>query len=444
MSVESAGCPPLLGESDQRFLLSLRDHPAAPAYNFECDDLLNAEDLQWVHQFEAALAALPPRWKHGQPPDWVPVFARRCLTEVPFYRDYGHSEWSESLPCLGRTPLRDEPERLIPEGIDQGPMFIYDTSGTTGTSLNIHGHPVTAACYLPLLRKAVERHGGKLVGGPQRVSIALVFYQQKTLTYPALSSVLEGAAFVKLNLHENQWKTPRDRIDYLEAWNPEILSGNPLSLGELARLDVKLQPSAIISTSMALLPALRQELEERFQCPAIDFYSMSECRCIASRSGPGAWGLLAHDVYVEILDEKGRLCPPGVRGEITLTGGRNPYLPLLRYRTGDFAAMTWQGDEPLLIGLEGRAPVKFYRADGSWLNNIDVTGLLADLPLPQFALHQDRDLNLHFRYRGQTELGETCRERLLTLFGDSLEVFLESVEPGELLENKWIAYTSDL
>ncbi len=53
---------------------------------------------------------------------------------------------------------------------------------------------------------------------------------------------------------------------------------------------------------------------------------MSECRCLAARSRGKHDSLLAQDVYVEI---------PGERGEITLTGGRSPYLPLLRYRTSD-------------------------------------------------------------------------------------------------------------
>jgi len=42
---------------------------------------------------------------------------------------------------------------------------------------------------------------------------------------------------------------------------------------------------------------------------------------------------------VEIVGDSGAPLPSGEFGEIAVTGGRNPYLPLLRYRTGDFAAL---------------------------------------------------------------------------------------------------------
>lgn len=444
MANQNAADETLLTDSDRRFLLALRQHPAAPHYNYECGDMLDADDLYWVRRFEESLRLCPPRWRPGQPPPWVADFAQRCLAEVPYYQQYGRTQWSADLPSLGRTVLREVPEQLVPVGMPLDKMVVFPTSGTTGNHLRIPSHPVTAACYLPLLRKAVEAEGGRLQGGPGRVSIALLFYQQSTLTYPSISSFLEGAGFLKLNLHENQWRSPEHRIDYLETWNPEVISGNPLSLAELARLDIKLTPSAIISTAMALLPGDRRQLQERFGCPVIDFYSMSECRCVASRGQDTRYSLLAQDVYVEILGPDGFPCAPGERGEITLTGGRSPFQPLLRYRTGDFAAMTWEEDIPYLVDLEGRAPVRFYRADGSWLNNIDVTCVLRDLPLRQFCLHQARDLSLRFVFRAGPVSESTLTQRLRNLFGKGIDLEVVGAGGQELLENKWISYTSEV
>lgn len=442
-AVWNAEDEPLLTDSDRRFLFSLRDHPSAPRFNYACGESLDAEGLQWVHQFEEALRASPPRWRHGRHPEWVELFAERCLSEVPFYQAYGRRRWSADLPCLPRQSLRDRYRELIPRGAPIEEMVEYYTSGTTGNSLQVPSHPVTAACYLPLLRKAVEARGGQLRGGSGTVAIMLVFYQEQTLTYPSISKVLGGAAFLKLNLHENQWTSPAARKEYLELHNPEVLSGNPLSLTELARLDIRLRPAAIVSTSMAMLPGDRREIEERFGCPVVDLYSMTECRCVASLSGDDRYDLLAHDVFVEVLDPEGRLCGPGERGEITLTGGRNPFQPLLRYRTGDFAAMHWEDDLPYLTGLGGRAPVRYYRDDGSWVNNIDVTGVLRDLPLRRFALHQRQDLSLRFVFQAGPVAPETVRARLGGLLG-SLPLEVQVAAPGELLENKWINYTSDL
>ena len=435
---------PLLTDSDRTFLRQLADHPAAPAYNYACGEMLDADGLQWVLDFEATLRQTPVRWTLGTPPPWVHEFARRCLEHVPYYRSYGHTDWSERLPGLPRQTLRDHYQQLIPEGAPHEQMVEYYTSGTSGNILRVPSHPVTAGCYLPLLRKAIELAGGRLKSGPGRVAIALAFYQLQTLTYPSISRVLDGAAFLKLNLHPSQWRCPDHRRQYLEAFPPQVLSGNPLSLEELALLQPQIRPAAVVSTSMAMLEGQRRQLIQRFGCPVIDLYSMTECRCIAAHSGNGRYELLAHDLYVEVLDEQGQACPPGVRGEITLTGGRNPFQPLLRYQTGDFAALEWEGDCPFLTGLAGRSPVRYLRPDGSWLNNIDVTVILTDLPLRRFQLHQKVDRSLHFLYQASNVEPEEVRYRLLDLFGPRTHLKLTLAAPGELLENKWINYTSDL
>ncbi|MBS2036327.1 capsule biosynthesis protein CapK [bacterium] len=440
----SAEAEPLLTAADRSFLRQLSEHPAAPLYNYACGEMLDAEGLQWVRDFEATLRQTPVAWRHGQPPQWVEEFTRRCLDYVPLYRQYSHRGWSANLPCLPRQALRDHYQELIPEGAPLEQMVHYWTSGTSGNRLEIPSHPVAAGAYLPLLRKALELSGASLPGGEGQVAIALVFYQQQTLTYPSISRVLDGAAFLKLNLHPSQWRRPEDRQAYLRSFPPQVISGNPLSLEELAQLDCGLRPKALVSTSMALLEGQRRRLQELFLCPVVDLYSMAECRCLAAHSQSGRYPLLAHDVYVEILSPEGQLCSPGERGEITLTGGRNPFQPLLRYQTGDFAAMEWEEDRPYLTGLQGRAPVRFRRQDGSWLNNIDVTVALSDLPLRRFHLHQDRELRLSFRYQASQVTAEEVKQRLVELFGSRVSLEITLAAAGELLENKWINYTSEI
>ena len=59
-------------------------------------------------------------------------------------------------------------------------------------------------------------------------------------------------------------------------------------------------------------------------------------------------------VHVEVLDEGGAPVPDGERGEIVVTVDENPYLPLLRYRTGDHAALV--RDEKFSSWLVDRTP----------------------------------------------------------------------------------------
>ncbi|RYD69395.1 MAG: capsule biosynthesis protein CapK, partial [Verrucomicrobiaceae bacterium] len=260
--------------------------------------------------------------------------------------------------------------------------------------------------------------------------------------YVSVTPSMEESGLAKINLHPDDWRDPADRVPYLEALAPEVLAGDPLSFSALLELPLRLRPRALLCTSMALFPGLRSELENWFGCPVLDLYSMSEAGpiAVADESASGHV-LLQHCLYVEILDAEGTALPPGQRGEITLTGGFNDCLPLLRYRTGDYAALHFDGPEPVLVGLSGRPPVRFRTHAGEWLNNLEVTHTLGRFALAQFALHQDAAGGLHLRlcrgHHDQNAIAQALRK----LFGS--EVTLEIQDLPELTD-KLVQYTSDL
>jgi phenylacetate-CoA ligase len=250
------------------------------------------------------------------------------------------------------------------------------------------------------------------------------------------------SGLAKINLHPADWRTPDDRAKYLDALAPEIYTGDPIAFAELATLPLQTKPRALLSTSMTLLPAMRQRLEERFGCPVLDLYSMNEAGPVAvGDARVGGHVLLQHRLYVEILDEYERPVPIGERGEVVLTGGFNSYLPLLRYRTGDFAALQFNGTEPVLIGLEGRPAIRFRTVAGEWLNNIEVTHALRRFALAQFTVHQSHDGQILFRFSGADHDEPQLRQALLEVFGAGAQL---KVEASASFASKVIQYTSDL
>src|SRR5262249_39647597 len=267
----------------------------------------------------------------------------------------------------------------------------FRTSGTTGHPLLLPSHPVVAANYLALHKRALRRFGIELRHGQGQIGVVLVGFQRKCFTYVSVTPSMNESGLVKINLHPAGWRDPGDRAKYLDALAPEIYTGDPIAFAELATLPLQTRPRALLSTSMALLPAMRERLEARFHCPVLDLYSLNEAGPVAvADTAAGGHVLLQHRLYVEILDPDGRPLPCGQRGEVTLTGGFNFCLPLLRYRTGDCAAWDWRGTEVVLVGLEGRPPIRFRTMRGEWLNNIEVTHALQRFALAQFTLHQDR------------------------------------------------------
>jgi phenylacetate-CoA ligase len=274
------------------------------------------------------------------------------------------------------------------------------------------------------------------------VGVVLLGYQRKCFTYVSVTPSMGEAGLVKLNLHPGDWRSPDDRARYLEDLAPEVLAGDPISFEALLELNVTLRPAALLSTSMALSPGLRAALTSAFACPVVDLYSLNEAGPVAAFDpGVGGHVLLQHCMLVEILDGVGRPTPPGERGEITLSGGFNFCLPLLRYRTGDYAALELCRGEPVLMGLEGRAPVRFRSAQGELLNNIEVTHAFKELPLRQYQLLQRADGALVLSLRDAARYGAEARAVLAELFGAAQAIEVE--ELGEC-EGKLAQYRSEL
>jgi phenylacetate-CoA ligase len=441
---------PLLTDAGRALLKRLREHPSAPKYTAECGNRLTAEYLARVQAFEKELHTTPVGWPVGRQPDWLEGFVEMCFAEVPFYRNYGECPIRfEDIPTFDRAELSRAPWAFVPDGQALEGLIVNSTSGTTGHPLTIISHPVVGGSYTPLYKAALARFGITLTSGSGDVVCVLVGYQQKAYTYPSVTPDQNDAGHLKLNLHPADWRDPADRARFLDDLNPEIYTGDPLAFAELAQLPITNNPKALISTAMTLLPGLRQQLEARFNCPVLDVYSMNESGPIAVSMPNNAslatrHQLLHHRLFVEILDTEGHVCPPGVRGEVTLTGGFNPFLPLLRYRTNDYAALEFYGGLPTLVNLEGRVPVQFRAASGQTLSPLDVTGVLKPFALPQFTLHQNAAGSLIMRVRGSHTHPEQIHAALLQLFGAGQVLTIEEVPDFGGVGDKVIQYSSDL
>jgi phenylacetate-CoA ligase len=432
---------PLLTERSRAMLRRLQQHAHAPRWTYQCGDRLDAAGLADVRAFADRQRTEPRGWKCGETPDWVAEFIDRCRSEVPFYR----SRLSQGrLPTCNRDDLRREPWSFVPDWADASQLIVYRTSGTSGNLIHIPAHPVAPARYLPLFQSALAAHGVSLVGG-DRVSLMQVAAQVKTYTFASVSSFLDGAGVAKINLNPADWSHPEDRQRFFDDCPPEIVTGDPLALEELAALPINARPKAVLSSASLLLPALRDRLMQRLGCPVIDVYSMNETGPIAfahSDSATDEHEILPHNLYVEILDDAGRPVPPDERGEIVFTGGVNPFLPLVRYRTGDFGALSHRDGVPRLAGIERRRPVVFQSVEGARIPSISVTVALFQIPLPFFSLSQGQEGALTFRTRCDSAVEHDVRHALIALFG-STPLRIEQLPWEVAWQGKSIQYSSE-
>lgn len=440
---------PTLNEAGQKMLQFLREHPAAPLYRNQSGNRLLAEEVEALRVFEQQVQEATISWPPSRYPHWLADFVAQTWAEVPYFRQAGVlPERFEDIPTTCRADLAADIAPFVPDSVPVDRLINFRTTGTSGTPLLIASHPLVAGRYLAFHKRALKRFGIELKHGSGQVGVVLLGMQKKCFTYVSVTPLMDQSGLAKINLHPDDWRNPQDRVTYLEALQAEVITGDPLSFTELLTLpvtSVTLKPRALLSVGMMLSPALRQLLESRFQCPVLDLYSMNEVGPIGVfDEAAGGHVLLQNHLYVEILDPDGQPVPEGERGEITFTGGFNFCLPLLRYRSGDFAklARVRTGEEEILVlkELYGRQPVRFRTGNGAWINNIDVTHALAPLPLSQYGLHQKANGSLLLRLApANLPLSHTATERLHSLFGDqTLEI--EAISS----EDKILQYTSDL
>ena len=442
-SAEEEDRHPNLSEHGQRMLAFLREHPNAPIYRKQSGHRLRPDEIAQVRQWEDEAIAARIDWQPDSPPSWVPSFVERTLAEVPFYRRYGAAPRDFTrLPTITREDLAREIPYFVPDHVGIERLINFRTSGTSGHPLLLASHPLVAAQYLGYHKRALQRFGVRLKHGRGQVGVMLLGMQSVCFTYVSITPTMDDSGLAKINLHPNDWRSLDDRAKYLEATQPEVIAGDPISFAELLNIDPKIRPAALLSTSMGLLPKLREELQARFSCPVLDLYSMNEAGPIAVFD-PTAAGhvLLQHRMYVEILADDDEPVPAGQRGEVTLTGGFNFCLPLLRYRTGDHAALVRRDDELILIDLEGRPPVRFRKGNGEWINNIEVTHALRPLPIVQFSVHQDASGAVLVNYAAATVAPSEVERALRAVFGTETSLDVRQV-PG--FERKIIQYTSSL
>src|SRR6185436_2188953 len=127
--------------------------------------------------------------------------------------------------------------------------------------------PPVAAGYLAVYRRALRRFGIELAHGRGQVGVVLVGLQRVCFTYVSVTPTMNESGLAKINLHPADWRDPNDRAKYLDALDTEVYTGDPIVFDALMNLPLQTKPRAMFSTSMALLPAMRQRLEGRFGCP---------------------------------------------------------------------------------------------------------------------------------------------------------------------------------
>jgi phenylacetate-CoA ligase len=425
---------PLITPAGYRRLKSLLEHPAAPLWNYQVGDRVLAEDLGAVESLRSELRA-KRKAGLGRPPEeileWiknmrpvVPLFQRLIPEGSNLERDWAY------IPTMSRADIALNPEEIVPVDADLSRLIVYDTSGVTGHAIQVPHHPRAMALNHPLMEYVLEQSGARSKFSADDVACINVGAQLNTVTFANVFSVWNQAGFAKVNLHPRTWQ-PHKAQRFFKEHAPVFLTGDPIGFAEMIKWGIEICPQTMLSTAVALSPAVKNQLEAYYRCPVIDTYATTETGPVAY-SSPENMGMniLPNDIYVEIIDSQGQPLPEGEHGEICITGGRNPYMPLLRYRTGDCGKLVWSTRSksdctPRIYDLEAREAVSFTAEDGTMISPVDVGRVIRAWAFVQheFIQRSNRSIEMTIRPAFGCRIdAEAICEALHELFGRSLSI----------------------
>lgn len=242
--------------------------------------------------------------------------------------------------------------------------------------------------------------------------------------------------------------TPARMDAYLEAlreWKPVCLYGYASSVALLAAhaeargAPVRLPRLRVVcTTGEPLYPHQRELIERVFGVPVANEFGSRDIGFTAHEAPGGVMLLLSESHVLEVLDEAGRPCPPGVAGEAVITGLTSAAQPFIRYRTGDIVSLSDRQDPGgrglhVLETVSGRQTDLVVAADGTIMHALAVIYVLRAVEgVERFKCiqHSPREMEVlvvpgpRWHARAESEIVNGLRARL----GEEVTVKLELVD----------------
>lgn len=306
--------------------------------------------------------------------------ASHCYANVPYYRelfdrlgltdrDFQRPEDLQKLPFLDKEQVVRNFDSLTASNVPRRRLLYQTTGGTSGKPLTLYVDRRDTLqrdrAFWDTFTARVGRRPGSWVASLR-------------------NDVLPGTAKWDSNVRTRILRldpfklTPQTVSDYVDVINRSgipYLHTYPSAAATLltlarGRRDLRDSPLRwILATSENVYPGQRAFLEAGFNCRFFSMYGHTERLVFAGECEHSSdYHVYPEYGIVELIDEAGAvITQPGVRGEIAGTGFINDAMPLLRYRTGDYAE--YGNGKPCACA---RAYPRLVNVVGRWLQEMIV------------------------------------------------------------------------
>jgi phenylacetate-CoA ligase len=271
-----------------------------------------------------------------------------CFEHVPFYNrkfnqigldinsDNIFNEFNR-IPFIDKEIVLKHFDEFISDEYSKRNLYEVSTGGTTGKPLKYYW---TKKCFLKEWAYKIFFWGLAIDYQPnsKKATFRGVKFGDKLFYENPLYNEIRFSPF-KLN---NTYISTI--IEKLNNYNPDFLHGYTSAIELLAKYYLKIgcntpKLKGIILISENIYPGQKEYISKVFNAPVYSFYGHTERVIFASMMEKLNYYYL-HPAYgyTELIDSNKLIInQPSIRGELVGTGFINEAMPLIRYRTGDFA-----------------------------------------------------------------------------------------------------------
>ncbi len=342
--------------------------------------------LYWLKRCEA------DEWKTASELNSIQEARLRSLLEhaaqhVPYYRTVLRSAGviTDSgvdlhrftlIPPLTKEIIRREGERLYADDYRSHEWYKNTSGGSTGDPVTFlqdgRYRESSWANGIISARMAGKRDGESeiRIGGSERdIFQGSIGWRAKLENWLYHRTLLNSFRMTEATM---------DRyLNLINAQKPKTLWAYVDSLYELARRAEKTgyrmhKPKTIILAAGTVFPKAREIIERVFQTKAFNHYGSREAGGMAAEcEAHDGLHVFSYQYVFEILNDRGMPCAPEEIGEIYVTVLSNYAMPLIRYRIGDTASWTKEGEcscgrkTARITTVHGRSTDHFRKADGT-------------------------------------------------------------------------------
>ena len=255
--------------------------------------------------------------------DRLPLKSAEEITRLPFTEEKDLAEGIEDFICVSAHEI-SRIVSLFSSGSTGQPKRICFTADDLARTVEYFASGMRQMAS-PGDRVMICMPGGSDYGVAHLLGTALESFGARPAKYGAITD-------------------PGDAADFVASEKPDCIVGIPVQILALAEYYGRHyggnSPKAILLSADYAAESLKRRIRRIFGCPVFNHYGSTEMGyggALECRPGSGLH-VRDKDLFFEIVDpSNGQPVRPGEEGEIVFTTLTRRGMPLIRYKTGDFA-----------------------------------------------------------------------------------------------------------